>query len=154
MTEPQTKRLADRTIALTHTFGVPAAKVFAAYTDAKQVAQWWGFPKGSLKVDRVDVRPGGGFRFTQSLPDGRTLVSTGSYLEVKPVTRLVYTFKMEGMPGEPVTTTIELAEDAGRTTLTLTIEFPSKEAKDMAAKFGASAGAKASLLSLAEFLGA
>lgn len=148
----KTHVLADRTIAVTHTFRASAAKVFAAYTDPKQVPQWWGYPKGTLRVDHMDVRKGGGFRFVQNLPDGRTLVSTGTYLEVKPVALLVYTFKMEGMPGDPVTTTVALAEEAGATTLSMTIEFPSKEAKDTASKHGAAAGAKASLGSLAEYL--
>ncbi|HJQ93400.1 MAG TPA: SRPBCC domain-containing protein [Candidatus Thermoplasmatota archaeon] len=146
------KMLPDRTIALRHAFRSPAAKVFAAYTDPKQVPQWWGFPKGSLQVDRMDVRPGGGFRFLQRMPDGTTMASVGSYLEVKPVTRLVYTFQVEGQPGAPVTTTVELAEMAGATTLTLTIEFPSKEACDAAVQYGAVGGAKAAMETLARFL--
>jgi uncharacterized protein YndB with AHSA1/START domain len=153
MTPPQSaKVLSDRSFAVTHTFRAPAAKVFAAYTDPKQVPQWWGFPKGSMQVDRMDVRPGGSFRFLQRLPDGSTMASVGSYLEVKPVTRLVYTFKIEGQPGVPVTTTVDLVESAGTTTLTLTLEFASKEAYDGAAKFGAFAGAKGALVQLDEFL--
>ena len=154
MTTPTTKVLSDRAFAVTHTFRAPAARIFAAYTDAKQVPQWWGFPKGSLQVERMDVRNGGGFRFLQRMPDGSTMASSGSYLEVKPVTRLVYTFKVEGQPGAPVTTTVELVEAAGVTALTLTIEFPSKEAHDTAMQYGALGGAKAALAALAAYLGA
>jgi uncharacterized protein YndB with AHSA1/START domain len=101
----------------------------------------------------MEVRVGGGFRYVQTAPDGRTMAFLGSYLEVKPVTRLVYTFQMEGQPSPPVTTKVELAESAGTTTLTLTLEFASKEAHDMAAKYGAVAGAKAAMDNLAKFLG-
>lgn len=145
--------LSDREIRIEHTFRAPAARVFAAYTDPKQVPQWWGFPPGSLQVESMDVRVGGGFRFLQRLPDGTTLASRGSYLEVRPVTRLVYTFQMEGMAGDPVKTTVDLAERDGGTALTLTLEFPSREVRDVAMRHGAAAGAKASVLSLAKFLG-
>lgn len=147
-----TKVLSDREVVITHEFDAPAAKVFAAYTDPKQVPQWWGSPKGALTVDRMDVRPGGGYRFLQRKPDGSTMASVGTYLEVKPVTRLVYTFQVEGQPGAPVVTTVDLAEAAGATTLTLTIEFPSKEARDVAVQYGAHGGAQAALKALAGFV--
>ncbi|MCA1812338.1 MAG: SRPBCC domain-containing protein [Halobacteriales archaeon] len=149
----KTTKGSDRAFTLTHTFRAPAARIFAAYTDPKQVAQWWD-PKGGLRVERMDVRVGGGFRYVQRAPDGGTMAFVGSYLEVKPVTRLVYTFQMEGQPGAPVTTTVDLAEAAGTTTLTLTLDFPSKEAHDAAMQYGAAAGAKIALDNLASFLGA
>jgi uncharacterized protein YndB with AHSA1/START domain len=152
MPTPNPNPVSDRAIVLTHTFRAPAAKVFAAYTDPKQVEQWWGFSTGSLQVERMDVRVGGGYRFLQRMPDGSTMASGGSYLEVKPVTRLVYTFQVEGQPGAPVTTTVDLAEGAEGTTLTLTLEFPSKEARDAAAQYGAAGGAKAALKQLESFL--
>jgi uncharacterized protein YndB with AHSA1/START domain len=153
MTTPNaTKLVSDRAFVLTRTFRAPAAKVFAAYTDPDQLPKWWD-PKGGLKVERMDVRVGGGYRYVQRTPDGRTMAFVGSYLEVKPVTRLVYTFQMEGQPGPPVTTTVELTEAAGTTTLTLTTEYPSKQALDGAMQYGAVAGAKVALDHLAAFLG-
>ncbi len=152
MTTPTTKVVSDRAFTVTHTFRAPAARIFAAYTDPKQVPQWWD-TKGGLLVERMEVRVGGGYRYLKRLPDGTTMTFIGSYLEVKPVTRLVYTFQVEGKPGSPVTTTIELAEVAGATTLTLTTEFPSKQERDVAVQYGALAGAKAALNSLAAFLG-
>ncbi|MEA3203535.1 MAG: hypothetical protein QOI63_1210 [Thermoplasmata archaeon] len=148
-----TSQVSDRAFAITRTLHAPAAKVFAAYTDPKQVAHWWA-PIGNLKVERMDVRVGGGFRFVQTAPDGRAMAYLGSYLDVRPVTRLVYTFQMEGQPAPPTKTTVELTEAAGVTTLTLTLEFPSKEVHDAAARYGAAAGAKTALDNLARFLGA
>ncbi|HUR25793.1 MAG TPA: SRPBCC domain-containing protein [Candidatus Thermoplasmatota archaeon] len=146
-----TKVLSDREFAITHEFDAPAAKVFAAYTDPKQVPQWWG-PKGNgVRVEMMDVRPGGAWRFVQRGPDGRDFVTHGTYVEVKPVTRLVYTFQAESMPNE-VTTTVELREAGGRTHLTLTIQASSKEERDQMVKYGASGGAKAAAMQLAEYL--
>lgn len=145
------KTLSDREIAITHEFDAPAAKVFAAYTDPKQVPKWWG-PKGNgVRVEQMDVRPGGKWRFVQAGHDGRDFVSFGTYLEVKPVTRLVYTFQAEGMP-DAVTTTVELREAGGKTHMTLTLLAGSKEQRDNMAKYGATAGAKAAAVQLAEYL--
>jgi uncharacterized protein YndB with AHSA1/START domain len=144
--------LSDREVQLTQTIRAPAAKVFAAYTDPKQVPQWWGFPKGNLQVDRMDVRVGGTYRFLSKTPGGGTMASVGSYVALEPVTRLVYTFQVEGQPGALVTTVVELAESAGQTTLTLTLQFPSKEAKDLALRYGAVAGGKGALHQLAAFV--
>ncbi|MHB1260257.1 MAG: SRPBCC domain-containing protein [Thermoplasmatota archaeon] len=150
-TNQSTKPLSDREIAITQDFDAPAAKVFAAYTDPKQVPKWWG-PKGnSVRVEVMDVRPGGAWRFVQRGHDGRDFVSYGTYLEVTPVTRLVYTFQAEGMP-QKVTTTVELREAGGKTHMTLTLLAESREHRDTMVKYGATGGAKAAAVQLAEYL--
>jgi uncharacterized protein YndB with AHSA1/START domain len=99
----------------------------------------------------MEVRPGGAWRFVQRGPDGRDFVTHGTYVEVAPVTRLVYTFQAEGMP-HAVTTTVDLRESAGKTHMTLTIAAPSKELRDQMVKYGATGGAKAAAVQLAEYL--
>ncbi|HUD86986.1 MAG TPA: SRPBCC domain-containing protein, partial [Xanthobacteraceae bacterium] len=41
----QTKPLAERELTITRVFDAPRALVFKAWTDAAQLAQWWG-PQG------------------------------------------------------------------------------------------------------------
>jgi uncharacterized protein YndB with AHSA1/START domain len=150
-TNQSTKALSDREVAITHVFDAPAAKVFAAYTDPKQVPKWWG-PKGNgVRVETMDVRPGGAWRFVQRGPDGRDFATHGTYVEVTPVTRLVYTFQAEGMP-HSVTTTVELSESGGKTHMTLTLLAHSAEIRDQMVKYGAVGGAKAAAMQLAEYL--
>ncbi len=144
--------LSEREIVVTRDLDAPAAKVFAAYTDPKQVPRWWGPKGGSLRVVAMDVRPGGSWRFHQRGPDGKEHTFHGKYVEVRPVTRLVYTFRTEGQPHE-VTTTIELREAGPKTHLTLTILAGSKEQRDLMMKYGAAAGARMALESLASYLG-
>lgn len=143
--EPQTQArvISDQEFVLEHTFRAPAAHVFAAYTDPELVSQWWGVKGGSLRVDVMDVRPGGAWRFVQRMPNGNEMITHGKYLEVVPVTRLVYTFVMEGQPENEIRATVELAEKDGVTQLTLTNLCTSKEARDTLLKYGAAAGAKA-----------
>lgn len=143
----------ERDLVLEHTFRTSAARVFAAYTDPKLIAQWWVPKGGSLRVDEMEVRPGGKYRFVQRLPNGHEVTFAGTYLEVTPVTRLVYTFRIEGQPENELTATVELEESAGMTHLTLTNRCVSKEARDAMVRFGAAAGAKMSWDLLAEVLG-
>lgn len=141
----------EREFALTHAFDAPAAKIFAAYTDPEQIPRWWGPKGGSIRVETMDVRPGGAWRFLQRNPDGREVAFRGTYLEVEPVTRLVYTFEMEGQPGK-VTATVELREAGGRTHATLTFLCGSREQRDTMVKYGAVGGARVVWQQLAEHL--
>lgn len=125
-----------------HEFRAPAARIFAAYTDPKILPQWWGLGGGTIHIDTMDVRPGGAYRFVQRKPDGQEIAFHGTYLEVRPVTRLVYTHATEGRPGE-IRATVELSESDGVTRLVLTTLCPSKEARDQMLKYGAAAGANA-----------
>ncbi len=127
-------------------------KIFEAYTDPKLVPRWWAPPGGSLWIEQMDVRPGGKYRFVQHTPDGQELVFVGSYVEVQPPTRLVYTFEVEGQ-GHPVTATVELRREGASTRVTLTNLCVSKEVRELMMKYGAEAGAKAALRRLAQVLG-
>lgn len=146
------KALSENEFVLEHTFHAPAAKVFAAYTDPKLVPQWWAPKGGSMTVESMDVRPGGTWRYIQRMPNGQEMAFSGTYLEVRPHTRLVYTFLTEGQPHSQVTATVELRETAGTTTLTLTNLCLSKEVRDAMVRYGAAAGAKAAWDRLAELL--
>ena len=152
-TQTSPRVLSDREFVLEHTFQAPAAKVFAAYTDPKIVPRWWAPKGGSMRVDAMDVRPGGAWRFVQRAANGHEMTFHGSYLEVRPVTRLVYTFATEGQPGE-IRATVELTEEDGLTHLMLTNLCSSKEARDALLQYGAAAGAKAAWHQLAQAIGA
>jgi uncharacterized protein YndB with AHSA1/START domain len=152
MTENTTKRVvSEREFVVDRTLHASPQKIFEAYTDPKLVSRWWPPPGGSLKVEQMDVRPGGRYRYVQRTPGGQELVFIGSYVEVKPPTHLVYTFEVEGQ-GNPVTTTVDLEEEGTSTRVTLTNLCMSKEVREMMAKYGAEAGAMAALQRLAHVL--
>jgi uncharacterized protein YndB with AHSA1/START domain len=152
MTPVSSRIVSDREFVLEHTFKAPAAKVFAAYTDPKLVPLWWAPKGGSLRVETIDARPGGSYRYHQRMPDGQEMVFSGRYLEVQPFTRLVYTFLTEGMPGSEIRATAELRESDGATHLTLTNLCGTKEQRDAMVNYGAAAGAKAAWDRLSEVL--
>ena len=87
----KTKPSAEREITLTRVFDAPRARVFAAWTDAKQVAQWWG-PKGFTNpVCEIDARVGGAIRIHMRSPDGSIFPMKGEFREIVPPERIVFT---------------------------------------------------------------
>jgi len=71
-------------------------RLFDAWTDAAQLANWWG-PEGVVCTHAsIDARPGGSYRIGNRLPDGATLWITGEFELVDRPARLVFSWKVEG----------------------------------------------------------
>ena len=126
-THPTTaERRGDREIVVTRTFDAPARIVFEAWTRPELFKQWWVPKSSGLKLQSFDqdVRVGGGYRVVFDLGDSKTMAFFGTYLEVVPSSRLVWTNE-ESEDGAVTTVTFE--EKAGKTHLTLTETYPTKE---------------------------
>jgi uncharacterized protein YndB with AHSA1/START domain len=108
----------ERELVLTRVFDAPRELVFKAWTDPKQVAQWWG-PRGFTNpVCDLDVRPGGAIRIHMRGPEGTVYPMTGVYQEVVEPERLVFTsaaLDADGNPMFEVLTTVTFAEQGGKT---------------------------------------
>ena len=116
-------------LELKRSFAAPRERVFRAWTDATEIAKWFG-PEGfSNTVHVMDVRAGGAYRMTMQGPDGAHTVS-GVFREIVSPERIVMTWQWEGAPWESVVT-VELKEADGGTELTLTHSgFPDEGAKN------------------------
>jgi uncharacterized protein YndB with AHSA1/START domain len=80
-----------RVLEITRVFDAPRKVVFAAWTDPKQVAEWWG-PKGFTNpVCELDVRPGGAILIHMRAPDGVVYPMSGVYKEIVPPEKIVFT---------------------------------------------------------------
>lgn len=144
---------ARRDVVLTREFDAPRDLVFRTCTDPAAIPHWWGPRHLTTTVDRMDVRPGGGWRFVQRDAAGEEFVFHGVYREVTPPERIVQTFEFEGMPGHVAveTTTFEDLE-GGRTRLTTTSVFPTVEDRDGIVASGMEQGAVESMDRLEELL--
>jgi uncharacterized protein YndB with AHSA1/START domain len=123
------ERKSERELVVTRTFNGPARIVFEAWTKPELFRQWW-VPKSmgmSLRSCSMDARVGGKYRL-EFEPDGMAFF--GTYLEVTPHSRLVWTNE-EGGEGGPVTT-VTFAEKDGKTLLVMHELHSSKEALDAA----------------------
>ena len=123
------ERKSERELLVTRTFNGPARIVFEAWTKPELFKRWWA-PNStgvSLLSCEMDVRVGGKYRLAFE-PDAMAFF--GTYLEVTPHSRLVWTNE-EGGEGGPVTT-VTFEERGGKTLLVMHELYPSKEALDAA----------------------
>ena len=111
-------------------FDAPRALVWKAYTDPKLIPQWWGPGYLTTKVEEIDVRPGGRWRYVQRDPDGHEYAFHGEYREVAPPERLASTFIFEGQPGESSLDIATFEEVDGKTRLTVRSVFDSAGGRD------------------------
>jgi len=113
---------AERELVVSRLIDAPRRLVFKAWTEPEQVARWWG-PQGfTTTYCKMDVRPGGTFRFCMRSPAGTDHWKRGVYREIVAPERLVFTFAWEdadGKPGHELLTTITFADHGTGTMLTL-----------------------------------
>ena len=146
-----------RSIIGTRVFDAPRALVFAAFTDPKHLAQWWG-PNGfTTTTSAFDFRPGGVWRFVMHGPDGRNYQNRVTYDEIVPPERIVYRHG-GGDDVEPVQFTQTVTfEDLGngQTRLTRHGRFPSAEDRARVIReYGADKGLVQTMARLADYVAA
>ncbi len=127
----------DRKVVITRVFDAPRAMVFRALTTPELVRQWLLGPKGwTMPICEIDLRVGGAYRYLwRREKDGFEMGMGGFYREIVVPERVVTTEKFDEAwyPGEAVGT-IVLVEQGGKTTLTMTMEYESREARDSVLK--------------------
>ncbi len=143
----------DRQIVITRSFNAPRTVVFDAWTKAEHVAQWWDPSREPLEVCEIDLRPNGMFRFVHRGPDHLKHPFMGTYREISPPERLVFTTQLSPLGAESVGTLVFLEHD-GRTTLTMTIECASRDDRDALLRMRIDVGTARTLDNLDEYLNA
>ena len=133
------ERKSERELVVTRTINGPARIVFEAWTKPELLKLWWA-PKStgvSLLSCEADVRVGGRYRLEFAHGDSQSAFF-GTYKEVTPHSRLVWTNDEAGDAGQVSTVTFE--EKAGKTLVVLHDLYPSKEALDGALASGSTGG--------------
>jgi uncharacterized protein YndB with AHSA1/START domain len=126
----------DYEVAVQHTFDAPRQRVWEAWTNCEHLRQWMLGPPGwSMTACEVDLRRGGSRRLVWRDAEGNEMEIRGTYQEVQPPSRLIVREAWGGDWPETINT-LALTESRGRTTMTLTIRYPSKEARDAALATG------------------
>lgn len=126
------ERKSDLELVVTRTVNGPARLVYEAWTKAELFRRWW-VPRSyglNLQSCEMDVRVGGRYRLA-FLHEGATMEFFGTYLEVVPHARLVWTNE-EGDGGKTITT-VTFTENAGKTVLVVHDLYPTREALDSGA---------------------
>jgi uncharacterized protein YndB with AHSA1/START domain len=141
----------DREIRVERIFNAPRERVWRAMTDPELVALWWG--RGNkLVVERMEVEPGGHWRFVEHSPDGIHGFE-GRFSEVTPPERVAQTFEWDGMPGHVALETARLEDlGDGRTRLVNTSLFMTAEDRDGMLQSGIEGGLNESYAALDRLL--
>ncbi len=120
-------------IVISRTFSAPASVVYEAWTNPDLVRRWWAPTSlGCFVVScDADVRVGGSYRYVIRVGDEPTMAFFGTYKEINPPTRLVYSQSFEPMAeaGE-VLVTVTFDESAGKTHVVSREVYPSSEVRD------------------------
>ena len=127
------QRKSDRELAVTRTFDAPARLVFEAWSNPDLFRRWW-VPEGAgmtLESCEMDVRTGGKYRLVFRHPSfDEPMAFFGSYQDVVPGQRMVWTNEEGGDEGAMTTVTFE--ERDGRTLVTYRELYPTEAALDEA----------------------
>ena len=144
----------EREIVFTRVFDAPRTLVFDAHSKPELVRRWLLGPPGwTMPVCEIDFRVGGRYRYVWRNADGREMGMEGSYREIKPPERIVSTalFDEDWTGGEAIGTMV-LTEQGGKTTLTYTDLYSSREARDNVLKTPMTEGMEAGYARLDELL--
>ena len=127
--ETKVERISDIELVVRRTVNAPAHLVFEAWTNAEMFRRWW-VPKSyglNLVSCEMDVRAGGQYRLA-FLHEGATMEFFGTYLEVVPHSRLVWTNE-EDDAGQKITT-VTFEENEGKTSIVVHDLYPNADAVD------------------------
>ena len=122
-TRPAGDRLA---LTMVRRFAAPPDIVFRAWTDPAQLARWFGMRQRTIHIETLEARAGGRYRILYAgggMPENAV---TGTFREIVPPRRLVFSWAWEagpgGMPTEETLVTVTLRAVGKETELSLTHE--------------------------------
>ncbi len=146
----------DLEIRMTRMFDAPRALVYRAITSPEIIPQWLFGPEGwSMPVCRMDLRPGGAYRFEWKGQGGAFMACGGVFQEVDPPEGYSASeiWDEPWYPGKQAIVTYRLFDEGERTKLTLTLLYETKEARDAVLKTPMDKGVKLSYGRLEQLLG-
>jgi uncharacterized protein YndB with AHSA1/START domain len=141
-------------IAMTRVFNAPRRLVFEALTKPELVKQWLLGPPGwTMPICEIDLRVGGVYRYVWRHADGKEMGMGGVFREIVAPERIIHTerFEQPWYPGEALVTNV-LVEQSGKTTLSVTSRFDTRETRDGVLKSGMEKGVTVSYDRLEQLL--
>jgi uncharacterized protein YndB with AHSA1/START domain len=136
----------DVQILITREFNAPRHLVYRAWTTPDLVRRWWSGQRGEMKVVDIDLRVGGSWRYVLVAAGGFEVAFHGTYREIVTNERIVTTevFEMPDTP-EPAAdqaplNIITFTESSGRTSLSLIVQCPTQELRDIIMNSGMELG--------------
>jgi uncharacterized protein YndB with AHSA1/START domain len=142
MADPTTVDAADaHDLVISRLLRAPRATLWRAWADPALLTQWWCPKPWTTEVRAFDLRPGGAFHTVMRGPDGGLSDNPGSFVEVIPQARIVFTSLMTAgwrpaMPWLPFTAIITMADEGSGTRYTATAMHPDPATRGRHAEMG------------------
>lgn len=133
----------DEQILITREFDAAKHLVYKAWTTPELVKRWWSGHRGEMTIAEIDLRVGGMWRYVMVANGGFEVAFHGEYREIVPNERIVTTeiYEMPEAPeGEAPLNIVTFTEADGRTLLTLLVQCPNKEVRDLIINSGMEVG--------------
>lgn len=141
----------DNDIAITRQVNAPRATVWRAFTEPAHLEKWWGPDGFTIETQSIDVREGGAWIFVMHGPDGRDYPNRIVFTKIREPELIAHDHD-DGDGQMSFKAEIRLAEQDGRTLVTMRSTFPTTAARDRVVKeFGAIEGGKQTLAKLAAY---
>jgi uncharacterized protein YndB with AHSA1/START domain len=154
--DPRASWNLEREIVLCRVIAAPRERVFAAWTDPKQVVQWFAPAGFKIETLEIDIREGGRWRFVYVGPDGTRYDNRKVYTRIDPP-KLIEIEHGSDKDNDParfrVIVTFDEQSD-GKTVLTMRQLHPTVEQRNATIGFGAVEFGYQTLGNLARHLGA
>jgi uncharacterized protein YndB with AHSA1/START domain len=140
---------AETALLITRQFSAPASSLYRAWTTPELVKRWMGGEGAQVRSAEIDLHVGGGWRYALTRADGTDGVVFGTYREISPPRRLVYTEAHDSLPDEEALTTVTFAERGAGALVTIRVEHTNPAQRDAHVNSGlVGEGMQASLASL------
>jgi uncharacterized protein YndB with AHSA1/START domain len=121
---------ATQRLVVRRTIRVPAEALFRAWTEPEQLVKWWGPPPARCPQAEIDLRVGGKYRIANAFPDGTTLWIAGEFERISPPHELVFTWRVEGAPGQDERVIVRFEGKGNTTEVVVTHErIPTADAR-------------------------
>ncbi|MEX2024909.1 MAG: SRPBCC family protein [Thermoleophilaceae bacterium] len=126
----------DEQILIVRELDAPADLVYRAWTTPELIERWWHAKRGRITSVEVDLRVGGRWRYAMVADGGMDVAFHGEYREIVPGERIVSTEVYEAVPDVEAVNTVTFEDVDGRTRVTILVEHPSRESRDMHVESG------------------
>ncbi len=141
MTNETPGNLERNDLIISRVLRVPRAALWKAWADPNHLKEWWCPKPWTTEVREFDLRAGGAFYTFMSGPDGGTSDNPGSFLEVVPEERIVFTSLLTGgwrpgTPWLPFTAIITMADEGEGTRYVATVMHPDRATRDRHEEMG------------------
>jgi len=113
-------------------FSTSLEKMWDAWTDPKELAQWFSPEKMTTVVDQLDFKVNGEYRIIMKNAEGKEHVAKGVYKSIQPKNELSFTWMWEGADEHETLITVHFKELDQSTQMHFRHErFESEKAKEM-----------------------